>query len=217
MAIDGPADPTRRGVPWPLRYLPAIAGIPLVSLVVAASGPFAYNGPVLLAGNPLANPANNSSANSSGPHVSAAACAILESNATLEAGIVNLYPGDGNATGSGSGLIDQSPPGPAAYPNESTAEAHVIAGWHAICFSAAYYAFTQPWGVSNNTWNALAQNGSGVYEFVFAVTWPANASSCPPTSDPVGPCTARETWLVNVASGGLTGPKTDYFQVHAAI
>lgn len=152
---------------------------------------------------------------SGGNQLSAAACAAEESNASLTQIIVHLYQGNGNTSGSGSGLIYQGPPGPSAYPSEATAEQNVIDGWQSVCQSTAYGSLVQEWGPPNYPVNALAQNQTGVYEFVAAVTWQAPNSSCSQTWG--DGCTGSAQWLINVASGTVTGPTTSYTSPQPAI
>jgi hypothetical protein len=161
------------------------------------------------------NPAALFDGPASGPHVTAAQCAADDSNATLIQGIVNLYQGNGNTSGSGSGLINQGPPGFGAYPTESVAETNVIDGWLSICQSSAFYGLVQQWGPQNNTWDGLDQNSTGVYEFVFTVTWTAPDASCTPNPRPNGNCYGSAVWLVNVASGSVAGPNTSFWSPRA--
>jgi hypothetical protein len=179
------------------------------SLLAAAVG-------VLMAAALLAGNAHFS-ANTGAGHLSYSTCANEESNATLIQLVVYLYEGNGNASGSGSGLINQGPPGPSAYPPEAVAESNVIAGWHAVCQSSVYYALVQQWGAPNYPINANAQNHSGVYEEVVAVTWQATNSSCAPNSNPHGPCMGTAQWLINVASGAVSGPTTTYYVIQTPI
>src|SRR5580700_7224472 len=97
------------------------------------------------------NPAALFEGPASSAHLSPAECAADDSNATLILGVVHLYQGNGNASGSGSGLINQGPPGFGAYPTESVAETNVVNGWLSICQSSAFYALVQQWGLQNNT------------------------------------------------------------------
>ena len=150
----------------------------------------------------------------SAAHLGPAACAAQEPNASIEEIIVHLYEGNGNASGPGSGLIDQGPPGPSAYPSEAAALANLIAGWQAVCESAAYYDLIQEWGAPTYPINALAQNGTGVYEAVVGVTWQAPSSFCSSVSS--GSCVGSAQWLVNVASGSVTGPTTSYYSPQPA-
>jgi hypothetical protein len=150
-------------------------------------------------------------ANSSGADLTAAECAAIDSNATLTQGVFYLYQGDGNVSGSGSGLINQGPPGFSAYPSESVADSNVINGWLSICESSAFYGLVQAHGPQNNTWDGLDQNASGVYEDVFTVTWNAPASACTPNPVPNGDCIGTEGWLINVASGAVTGPRASFW------
>lgn len=182
--------------PLLIACLGAAAAAALVLAVVASSGPF------------------GAASSASGAHLSPAACAGQESNASIEEIIVHLYVGNGNASGPGSGLIDQGPPGPSAYPTESAALTNVIAGWQAVCESAAYYELVQKWGAPSPPINALAQNGSGVYETVVGVTWAAPSSSCWSVSS--GGCVGSAEWLINVASGLVTGPTTTYYSPQPA-
>jgi len=150
-------------------------------------------------------------ANSSGPRMTAAACAAIDSNATLIQGTTYLYQGDGNASGSSSGLINQGPPGFSAYPTESVAESNVIDGWLSICESSDFYGLVQSHGPQNNTWDGLDQNATGVYEDVFTITWTAADTSCTPNPGPNGDCFGSEVWLVNVASGQVSGPSSSFW------
>jgi hypothetical protein len=135
----------------------------------------------------------------------------METNATLGQSVVHLYQGNGNTSGSGSGLINQGPPGPSAYPNESVAEVNVIAGWHAVCGSTPYFDLVQEWGAPNFPINALAQNHTGIYEEVVAVNWQAPSTSCPPDPNSGGQCMGTAEWLINVASGAVTGPTISFW------
>jgi|HubBroStandDraft_4_1064222.scaffolds.fasta_scaffold107588_2 hypothetical protein len=151
----------------------------------------------------------------SSANLSPAQCAADDSNATLIEGIVHLYQGNGNTSGSGSGLINQGPPGFGAYPSESAAETNVINGWLSICQSSAFYGLVQQWGPQNNTWDGLDQNSTGVYEDVFTVTWTAADASCTPNPGPNGTCFGSAVWLVNVASGVVAGPNTSFWAPQA--
>ncbi|MCI4317435.1 MAG: hypothetical protein L3J96_02760 [Thermoplasmata archaeon] len=161
------------------------------------------------------NPAVLFGAPSPSAHLSAAQCAADDSNATLIEGVVYLYQGNGNASGSGSGLINQVPPGFGAYPSESVAEINVINGWLSICQSSAFYELVQQWGPQNNTWDGLDQNSTGVYEDVFTVTWNAPGSSCTPNPGPNEDCFGAEVWLLNVASGAISGPAPSFYAPQA--
>jgi hypothetical protein len=144
---------------------------------------------------------------SSGASLSAADCSKIESSSNLTAGINNLYYGNGNKTGLGSGLINQSPPGPSAYPPESTAVANVVNGWNSICTSHPFYVLEQRWGAKNATWSGLDQNQTGIYEYVFTIDWQATATQCTPF---YGYCMGSAEWLVNVASGSISAHNTTF-------
>jgi len=144
---------------------------------------------------------------SSQAQLSSEECSKIESASNLSAGIVNLYYGDGNQTGPGSGLINQSPPGPSAYPNESTAVANVENGWTSVCTSNAFFAGEHRWGPANASWSGLARNSTGIYEYVITIHWQADPSQCSPS---YGSCLGSTVWLVNVASGVVSGPTTTY-------
>ena len=152
---------------------------------------------------------------SGGGQLSVGACAAEESNASLTQIIVHLYQGNGNTSGSGSGLSYQGPPGPNAYPSEAVAEQNVIDGWQSVCQSPAYSSLVNQWGAPNFPVNALAQNQTGVYEFVAAISWQAPNSSCSQTWG--DGCTGSAEWLINVASGTVTGPTTSYTSPQPAI
>jgi hypothetical protein len=197
--------------------LAAAAGVVVGIMILSMAVHPAMVNPATFFGGLGPGPSNTAGNNSSGPHLSAAECATEEPNASLIQDVVHLYEGNGNASGSGSGLINQGPPGPSAYPSESVAESNVINGWLAVCESSAYYTLVGQWGAPNYPINANAQNQSGVYEEVAAVTWQAPASSCVPTSNPGGPCMGTAEWLINVASGEVSGPKTSFYVIQAPI
>lgn len=140
-------------------------------------------------------------------HLTAATCSSIESNSTLAQGIVYLYDGNGNASGPGSGLINQSPPGPSAYPPESTAVTNVVTGWTSICTSSSFFTLEQRWGARNASWSGLARNSTGIYEFVVTIGWQAAATQCTPFHSE---CLGSAEWLINVASGAWSGPTTTY-------
>lgn len=144
---------------------------------------------------------------STGAHLSAATCSTIESNASLAAGVAFLYYGNGNRSGPGSGPIDQSPPGRSAYPPEPVAVANVVGGWDSICTSGAFFVLEQHWGPQNASWSGLARNGTGIYEFEITIGWQAAASLCNPYH---GECIGSAEWLLNVASGAVSGPNTTY-------
>jgi hypothetical protein len=154
---------------------------------------------------------------STAARLSYAVCTEMDSNNTLATGVLHLYQGNGNASGPGAGLIDRTPPGRGAYPSESVADGNVINGWRSICESQPFAALIQQWGPQTNPWNGLAQNSSGIYEFVFTVNWPAPASSCPTLPSPTNACTGTAEWLVNVASGNVSGPSTTYWTARPAV
>ena len=184
-------------------------------LLVSGSLQLATLRSATLFGGVAPGPLTPPTTNTSGPHLSAAQCLAEEPNASLVQIVVHIYEGNGNASGPGSGLINQGPPGASAYPSEATAEANMINGWSAVCESAAYYALVQQWGAPNYPVNALAQNRTGIYEGVVAVSWSAPLSACPSnqTSSPrsTGECFGIAQWLINVASGVVSGPTTTYF------
>ncbi|HUJ77553.1 MAG TPA: hypothetical protein VLX64_00960, partial [Thermoplasmata archaeon] len=126
--------PTSRGVVSPMH---------LVAVVIALVGGVAIVGIATL--SPY-SPFNMGSSQSS---LSLAECSQIESSTNLTAGIVHLYYGDGNRTGPGSGLINQSLPGPSAYPPEDVAVANVEGGWNSVCTSHAFYVLEQRWGPQN--------------------------------------------------------------------
>jgi len=163
-----------------------------------------------LFGTPATGPLSTPPANSSGPHLNATECAAEEPNVSLIQIIVNLYQGNGNATGSGAGLIYQGPPGPSAYPSESVAESNVIAGWQAVCESSAYFALVQQYGVPPDPINALDHNHTGVYEDVVAIYWQAPAASCGANASSTGSCVGAAEWRIHIASGAVSGPKTSF-------
>lgn len=143
----------------------------------------------------------------SAAQLSTAECSRIESTANLSGGIVHLYYGNGNRTGPGSGLINQSPPGLMAYPNESTAVANVVNGWTTVCTSHDFYELEKQWGPTNASWSGLAQNRTGIYEYVITIDWQAGSSQCTPNH---GYCIGTAEWLVNVASGAVSGPSTNF-------
>ena len=165
-------------------------------------------------GSPSSGQSPTSPGGSAQGQLSAAECAAQESNASLTQIIVHLYQGNGNSSGSGSGLIYQGPPGASAYPSESVAGLNVINGWQSVCESAPYYSLVQQWGAPSYPVNALAQNQTGVYELVVAVTWAASATSCSQAWN--GDCMGSAQWLINVASGAVTGPTTSFFSPQPA-
>jgi hypothetical protein len=152
-------------------------------------------------------PSHQSQSGPSGGHLSVAECSQIESNSNLSATVSYLYYGNGNRTGSGSGLIDQSPPGPSAYPSESTAVTNVVSGWGTVCTSNAFFVLEQRWGSQNASSSGLDRNSTGIYEDQFTIDWVASASQCAPL---FGDCLGSAEWLVNVASGGVSGPNTTF-------
>lgn len=186
------------------------AGPPLV-LVAAVLGAVAA---LAVVGTVAISPWSPFRPASSGGHLSAATCSKIESSSNLSAGVYFLYYGNGNRTGLGSGLINQSPPGPSAYPPEASAVANVARGWQSVCTSASFYTLEQRWGPTNASWSALARNTSGIYEDVITITWEANPSQCSPN---YGECLGTVTWTVNVASGAVAGPISTYDSPRPAI
>lgn len=201
----GPLRHDRSALAPPAFLLPLTAGVVVALLVFGflAGSPTQWARPS--AGSPPGGPL-------SGLHLDAAQCALIVSNASLTLGIVHLYQGNGNTSGPGSGLIDQSPPGPSAYPSESLATANVENGWIAVCTSTSFYPLEHEWGSQNASWSGLDQNLSGTYEYVFTVEWQAPPASCP--ASPAGqgaPCMGTAQWLVNVASGEVSGPTGSFW------
>ncbi|MCI4319266.1 MAG: hypothetical protein L3K23_03925 [Thermoplasmata archaeon] len=202
---------------WRSRLLAGSVGVVIAILFLTSAAHASVFSPAVLFGKPQSGPLSPPQTSSSGPHFSATTCTAKVSNATLTQGIVHLYEGNGNTSGSGSGLINQGPPGVGAYPRESVAVLNVVNGWLAVCESPAYYALVHQWGDPSFPWNALAQNSSGIYEYVIAVNWQAPATSCPANSNSGAPCMGSAEWLINVASGMVSGPKTWYWAIQPAL
>jgi hypothetical protein len=197
--------------------LAASVGAAIAILVLAVVVRPSSLGPLILFGKPSSDASDPPVANATGVGFDAPKCAAMVSNATLVQSIVHLYLGNGNTSGSGSGLIQQGPPGIGAYPSESTAESNVIIGWLTVCESSAYHDLVQQWGAPDYPFNALAQNGSGIYEFVIALTWEAPTTDCAGNLNSSGPCMGTAEWLINVASGAVSGPQTSFWEPQVAM
>jgi hypothetical protein len=140
------------------------------------------------------------------PLSESAACARIDSNASLDSVYASIYSGlppigQGGLTGPNqSALAGQN-----AYPNLTAGESQLVAAWTAICDSPSFTSLDARWGAGalGTGYQLLA---SGFYEASFQFIYHASCSNSSDNSS--SGCEWITTWNVNLSSGGVSGPVT---------
>jgi hypothetical protein len=135
-----------------------------------------------------------------------AACAGIDSNASLDTVYASIYSGlpsvgQGGSTGPNQSAIA----GQNAYPNLTAGEAQLVAAWTAICDSPSFTSLDAQWGAGAfGTGYQLLP--SGFYEANFQFIYHASCSNSSDNSSSA--CEWITTWNANLSRGVVSGPVT---------
>lgn len=134
-------------------------------------------------------------------------CSTLNSNASLNGTIEEIYRGLPNVSQTWSPASNSTmPTNESGYPTQTGADAELIAAWASICASPTYIALLGEWG-ANNTTGGLALDGpTGHYQVNFGIYW--HAACADPANNADGYCQHSTTWYLDLVTGQVDGPTT---------
>ena len=137
----------------------------------------------------------------------ATTCSTLNSNASLNGTIEEIYRGLPNVSQTWSPASNSTmPTNESGYPTQTEADAELIAAWTSICSSPTYVALLGEWG-TNNTTGGLALDGpTGHYQVNFGIYW--HAACANPANNVDGYCQHSTTWYLDLVTGQVDGPVT---------